>query len=145
VSCYTCEQEALARRPPREDIAGDEHWRVAHATGSALPGWLVLVPRRHVTSVADLTDAEAAALGPWQVRLSRALRAVTGCVKVYLMQFAEASGFEHVHVHVVPRAADLPDDRRGARVFGYLADPGAALPDDELDAVSRRITAALTR
>jgi diadenosine tetraphosphate (Ap4A) HIT family hydrolase len=144
VSCYTCEQESLGDRlPARELVAADQHWRVAHATGSSLPGWLVLVPRRHVTSLADLTDAEAAALGPWQVRVSRALREVTGCVKTYVMQFAEAPGFEHVHLHLVPRAADQPDNRRGPQVFGYLSDPAAALPDAELDAICTTIAAAL--
>ena len=32
-------------------------------TCTALPGWLVLMPRRHVTAIADLTDDEARALG----------------------------------------------------------------------------------
>ncbi|MDR7276573.1 HIT family protein [Catenuloplanes atrovinosus] len=109
--------------PPRELVGADERWRVAHAFDSALPGWLVLVPRRHVESIAELTDAEAAGLGVWQVRLSRALRAVTGCAKTYLVQFAEKEGFAHVHFHVVPRMPDVPEDRRGPRVFGYLGAP----------------------
>ncbi|WP_192808794.1 HIT family protein [Actinomadura montaniterrae] len=106
--------------PPREIVAFDERWRVAHAFGTGTPGWLVLMPRRHVTAVAELTDAEAAALGSWQVRLSRALHAVTGCGKTYIAQFAEAEGFSHVHFHIVPRADDLPDDLRGPRVFALL-------------------------
>jgi len=46
-------------------------------------------------------------------RLSRALHAVTGCVKTYVAQFAEGQGFEHVHFHVVPRMVDLPDGAKG--------------------------------
>ncbi len=122
--CYPCGQEArLPDVPPRERVAQDDHWRVVLAFNSALPGWLVLLPRRHVTAVHDLTDAEAASLGLWQVRLSRALREVTGCVKSYVVQFAEAEGFGHTHFHVVPRMADQPDDRCGPAVFGYLARP----------------------
>lgn len=109
--------------PARERIAADEYWRVAHAVGRALPGWLVLVPRRHVTAVADLTDDEAAGLGSWQVRVSRALREVTGCVKTYVVQFGEAKGFSHVHFHVIPRMADLPAEHRGPKVFGLRGDP----------------------
>ncbi|MFF9685195.1 HIT family protein [Streptomyces sp. NPDC014623] len=108
--------------PPRERIASDRHWRVAHATGTSLPGWLVLLPRRHVTAVHDLTDAEAA-LGALQVRLSRALRTVTGCAKTYTAQFAEAEGFAHVHFHVVPRPEDLPPRLHGPGVFGLLRAP----------------------
>ncbi|MEU8261207.1 HIT family protein [Micromonospora sp. NPDC048999] len=124
MDCYTCHSnQQIPTLPPRELIAVDDHWRVAHAFDTALPGWLVLVPLRHVTSIADLTDAEAASLGTWQVRLSRALRTVTGCAKTYLVQFAEKEGFAHVHFHVVPRMPDLPDDRRGPAIFGYLDTP----------------------
>ncbi|MEU5764658.1 HIT family protein [Streptomyces asoensis] len=143
--CYTCGKEAaFADLPPRERVAYDEHWRVAHALGTALPGWLVLLPRRHVTAVHDLTDAEAAALGTWQVELSRALRSVTGCAKTYVVQFAEAEGFSHVHFHVVPRAADLPPHHRGAGVFELLRRPeGEHVPGDEADRIARSLRARL--
>ncbi|WP_428950185.1 HIT family protein [Streptomyces sp. cg35] len=122
--CYSCGTEArFDELPPRERVAFDRHWRVAHALGSALPGWLVLLPRRHVTAVHDLTEAEAATWGRWQVRLSRALREETGCVKTYVVQFAEAAGFGHVHFHIVPRAQDLPESRRGTGVFELLRRP----------------------
>ncbi|GAA3826161.1 HIT family protein [Streptomyces phyllanthi] len=122
--CYTCGQEArFDELPPRERIVFDEHWRVAHALDTAVPGWLVLLPRRHVAAVHDLTDAEAAVLGAWQVRLSRALRGVTGCLKTYVVQFAEREGFAHVHFHIVPRGADLPPEHRGPGVFGLIQRP----------------------
>lgn len=82
------------------------------------------MPRRHVTSIAALTDVEASSLGSWQVRLSRALHKVTSCEKTYIAQFGEAEGFAHVHFHVVPRAADLADELRGPRIFRMLG------PDD---------------
>lgn len=113
--------------PPAERIGLDAHWRVAHATGTALPGWLVLLPRRHVTAIAQLTPAEAAGLGPWQVRLSRALHTVLGCRKTYVAQFAEADGFAHVHFHVVPRPDQLAPSLRGPGIFGLLGrGPGDA-------------------
>ena len=146
--CYTCDREtdlvvqlALA---VREDIAHDEHWRVAHATGVGLPGWLVLVPRRHVTTIAELTDTEAEALGPWQVRISRALHSVTGCVKTYIAQFSEAEGYSHVHFHIVPRQPDLAEELTGPRIFGLLGgSDGKVVTDARADAISLRIRAAL--
>lgn len=122
--CYTCSQEErIDGLPLSERIVFDQHWRVAHAFDTALPGWLVLLPRRHVTAVHELTDAEAATLGTWQVRLSRALHDVTGCVKTYVAQFAEVEGFAHVHFHVVPRMAELSQELRGPSVFGLLRRP----------------------
>ncbi|WP_131741143.1 HIT family protein [Actinomadura roseirufa] len=138
--CLSCEHEARWESlPPRDRIARDAHWRLSHAFGTDLPGWLVLVPRRHVTSVAELTDAEAAALGDWQVRSSRALQAVVGCVKTYVAQFAEAEGFAHVHFHIVPRMGDLAEEFRGPRVFGLLGRDGVAPAHrDELAVELRR-------
>ncbi|MFD8417934.1 HIT family protein [Streptomyces sp. NPDC059466] len=122
--CYACGKEAeFDDLPPRERVAHDRLWRVAHAMDTSVPGWLVLLPRRHVAAVHDLTDAEASALGVWQVRLSRALRGVTGCVKTYVVQFAEAEGFAHVHFHIVPRLADLRQEHRGPRIFELLGRP----------------------
>jgi len=122
--CYACGKEAQFNElPPRECVVFDQYWRVAHDFNTAVPGWLVLLPRRHVTAVHDLTDTEAAALGVWQVELSRALRSVTGCVKTYVVQFAEAESFAHVHFHIVPRMADLPPERRGPGIFGLLRRP----------------------
>jgi diadenosine tetraphosphate (Ap4A) HIT family hydrolase len=138
VDCLSCRNnDQIDALPPRERVAADAHWRVSHAFNSALPGWLVLVPRRHVTAIADLTDDEAAALGPWQVRLSRALHAVTGCQKTYLVQFAEQAGFEHVHFHLVPRMPGLPDTHRGRNVFQYLIPaPGRGISEGERDEVA---------
>lgn len=143
--CYTCAMEAeFDTLPPRERVAHDRHWRVAHATGTSLPGWLVLLPRRHLTAVHELTDAEAAGLGTWQVRLSRALRAVTGCDKTYVVQFAEAEGFAHVHFHIVPRDGDLPPRYRGPGVFGLLRPPqGQQVTAGQADGVARALRAEL--
>ncbi|GAA2050455.1 hypothetical protein GCM10009839_66140 [Catenulispora yoronensis] len=143
--CYSCRAEAdLPRLPPRERIAVDDHWRVAHAIGTALPGWLVLVPRRHVTAIAELTDTEAQGLGLWQVRLSRALHATVGCAKTYVAQFAEAEGFGHVHFHLVPRMADLPPSQRGPRVFQLLGGEAAeSVTDDAMDQIAQRLQAHL--
>jgi len=146
-NCYTCDREAEAGHlPPRECVATDDYWRVAHAFNSALPGWLVLVPRRHITSVSELTEAEAQALGTWQVRLSRALHQVLGCQKTYVAQFAEEEGFAHVHFHVVARPPDLAPELRGPRIFQML---GAAdrpqIGEQKMDEIARELAAQLGR
>lgn len=119
--CYTCAREAEAGKlPPWECIAADDRWRVAHSFDSALEGWLVLLPRRHVTSVSELSDAEAQSLGIWLVRLSQALHQVLGCPKTYVAQFAEREGFSHVHFHLVAKPPALAQDLRGHRIFQML-------------------------
>ena len=142
--CFSCDVDGRPDPPPRERVWVSTHWRVAHAFNSALPGWLVMLPRRHVTAIAELGPDEAAELGPLLADLSRALGVVTGCVKTYVLQLAEAEGFSHVHFHVVPRAAEMPDDIRGPRVFSLLGGlEGEWVADDEQDRLALALAAEL--
>src|SRR5258706_12068809 len=121
INCVVCRNTAtIEAQPVRERIWWDGRWRMAHAFHCGLPGWVVVAPARHVVSLAELSPDEAAALGPLLTAVSRAVIDVTGCAKVYLALFAEAEGFEHLHIHVVPRHSDLTADLRGPRVFDYL-------------------------
>jgi diadenosine tetraphosphate (Ap4A) HIT family hydrolase len=142
--CYSCDQQATGDLPPSEDVLHTDHWRVAHAFNSTLPGWLVLLPTRHVTSFTQLAPEAADELGGLVRRLGTALEAVTGCVKTYLMQFSEAEGFEHLHLHLVPRLPDLPDELRGPRIFAYLSDDERqCLPASRRDDVALSLRRAL--
>lgn len=118
--CLACPRIAALDPPPRERIARTSRWTVAHAFNANLEGWLVVLPVRHVVAVDELDDQEAAELGPLLCAASAALRAVVGCEKTYVLQLAESAGFNHVHFHVVPRRADLPEAFRGPSIFGLL-------------------------
>lgn len=142
--CLTCAQNNNPDLPPRERVHVGRRWRVAHAFGTALPGWLVVVPRRHVTALDELTAEEAAELGPLLRGVTAAMRGVLGCAKSYVALFAEAEGFAHVHFHVIPRAADLEADLRGPRVFGLLGgDPERHVPDAVMDDIAASLASAL--
>ena len=142
-ACATC--DLVARRdeghaPLWDCIRRTDSWDVVHASGTSIEGWMVLVVRRHITAVADMTDAEARELGPLVKAVSAALQEVVGCVKTYVVQFAEHPLHPHVHVHVIPRVADQPNELQGPRVFSALG-----LPDDQCvpEARMNEIAAAL--
>lgn len=137
--CYACVQ-AAEDAPLRERLVRRDGWRVAHDFNSSLEGWLILAPLRHVQAVDELTEDEAIAFGRLAREASIALRAVTGCEKTYLMLFAEAEGFAHLHVHVVPRMPDQPVDRRGPAVFGYLDE--TPLTEQRRDEIATALVAA---
>jgi len=143
--CFSCAQAMRgAALPIRERIYDDGLWRVAHAFNSSLPGWLVLLPQRHVTSIAELTVDEAALLGPLLHQLSQALHAVVGCEKTYVMQFAEAEGFSHVHFHLVPRMPNLPHEEMGPRIFHFLKQPKMAwVVTSEMDRIGAAVAEQL--
>ncbi len=145
--CLTC--DLIARRdrgeaPLWDSILRTEAWDLVHSYNTSLPGWLLLVARRHVGAIDELTDEEAAELGVLLRQTSAALREVTGCVKTYVCQFAEQAEHPHVHFHVIPRLANQPDDRRGPRVFAYLGVPAAERVSEEaMNAIAERVRAHL--
>lgn len=142
--CYACTQNASTSLPAREEIFRSQWWRVAHAFDTDLPGWLVVLPTRHVLALTELPVDAAAELGSLLHRLSSALESVLGCDKTYVMLFAETTGFAHLHVHVVPRMPDQPADQRGPAIFSRLGRPeGERLPVEEMDGVSIRLRSAL--
>jgi diadenosine tetraphosphate (Ap4A) HIT family hydrolase len=137
--CYACHQNRKipTELPPRELVFDDGNWWVVHAFGSAIPGWLVVVCRRHITSLSQLTSQEAAILGPLLAALSRALEAVFPAGKAYVAFLAEAEGFEHLHIHVIPRNEEMPQVQRGKHVFDWLNIPdGEAITDEEADRIA---------
>ncbi len=107
--CKTC--ELVARRDTGAALLWDcihrtRFWDVAHSYNTALPGWLVLVLRRHIEAVDELTEDEAAELGALLHSVSLALKEITGCLKTYIIQFAEMTEHPHIHFYVIPRMAD---------------------------------------
>ena len=122
--CISCaEEKQISADRPETAIWLSNEWRVAHASGSSLLGWLVIIPRRHVEGAHELNASESATLGLLLQKVSLALVEELGCSKTYVVMFAEAPGFTHVHFHVVPRAEDLPAELRGPKVFDFLKRP----------------------
>ena len=145
--CKTC--ELIARRnagvaPLWDCIYRTSYWDVAHSYDTALPGWLVLVVRRHITAVDELTDAEAIELGQLIRRTSIALKQVTGCTKTYVIQFAEGVDHPHVHFHIIPRMVDQPAERNSTLVFGYLGVPEKERVSEEvMNAIAAKVRGIL--
>lgn len=113
--CPFCPDD-LSALPPRDRAVITPSWRLT-AHRSALEGWMLLIPLRHVEALNELTDEEASELGPILRRVSQVHIDEFGAVKTYVMQFAE--GVSHAHFSLVPRAPGLSPDRRGARVSAY--------------------------
>ncbi len=133
VECYSCRMGADPDPPPRERVLQTAGWRVVHAFDTALPGWLVLLPIRHLMSLDELEPEEAAELGPLLRDLTAALRDEVGCVKTYVILLAEAEGYSHAHFHVVPRMPDQPAELRGPRIFDLMGRP----PEEQVSASER--------
>jgi diadenosine tetraphosphate (Ap4A) HIT family hydrolase len=145
--CKTC--QLLAARdsgtaPPWDNIERTQFWDVVHSYNTSLPGWLVLVARRHIEAMDELTEEEAVALGQLIRRASIALKQVVDCQKTYVIQFAEHPDHPHVHFHIVPRMANMPIERRSINIFSHLGVTEAErVSEDAMNAIALNIRAAL--
>jgi len=108
----------------------DEHWLVRTISPTpAVAGWLLLQARRHIGDATELDGAEAASFGPILRRTSRAVREVTGALRVYLGSLNE--GTPHFHTHILPRLPEMPNGALGWSAFGLsgLAQRGEVRAD----------------
>ena len=124
--CLTCQLLAdrdAGTRPLWDNIYRAQFWDVVHSYNTSLPGWLVLVARRHISAIAEMSEVEAVELGKLQRLMSMALHQAMGCVKTYVVQFAEHPNHPHVHFHIIPRMAGMAADARGPSVFKHLGVP----------------------
>jgi diadenosine tetraphosphate (Ap4A) HIT family hydrolase len=110
MSCFVCDKH---RDPALDPVAADDLVVVTHVSPTApgtdgkpvYLGHLVVEPRRHAPGLADLTDAEGAAVGTWVARASRALRAA-GAEHVYSVVTGDR--IDHLHQHLIPRYPGTP-------------------------------------
>jgi len=73
------------------------------------PGHALVVPRRHVESLLDMTQDELQAVASTARRVAAAVVEATGSPAFNILQNEGAAAGQvvgHVHVHVIPRRAD---------------------------------------
>jgi ATP adenylyltransferase len=110
--CLICAKHR-GEGPLKGELVGrrDGFW-VYHAPpgedGLASLGYLIIETDRHAPHLADLTDAEAAALGRLRTRMALALRDELDVPLVFAAVIGR--GVPHFHEHIVPRHAGVPDD-----------------------------------
>lgn len=105
--CSACAEVAGQVAAPGGVIVDDGLWYVSHHTGPFTdPGELIVKTRRHCESLAELTPAEASALGPVLRAGIRALERVVVAERIYAVSFNER--IRHVHFLLLPRTASMP-------------------------------------
>ena len=114
MSCPFCD------RPPGEHATAENELAIAFPDAFPLTlGHTLVVPRRHAGDIADLSDAERAAMWALIAPVRRALDASHRPDGYNLgMNLGAAAGqtVAHVHLHVIPRyAGDAADPRGGIR------------------------------
>jgi diadenosine tetraphosphate (Ap4A) HIT family hydrolase len=128
----------ICRDGPFDVVAELESSWVTMGERSPMRGYACLVHRRHAVELHDLTESEGAAFMRDAQRLSRAVSAATGAVK--LNYEIHGNTIPHLHLHVFPRYA-------GDRFEGKPIDPravtDAVYQAGELESMRARVVAEL--
>jgi diadenosine tetraphosphate (Ap4A) HIT family hydrolase len=120
-NCKTCDSIIGKERiSPGPTIFEGSYWLVEHAYPTAVKGWLVLLTRRHVTALHELTTQEFMEFSGILQRTSELLYKVLKCEKEYNAFFAEGTGFNHLHYHLVAKTPNWPEEYKGPKMFGLL-------------------------
>jgi len=146
LECLVCRKHRGEFTVPGGAIYEDDrvyagHAQIREGQTTAYLGYLMAEPKRHTPGLADLTDADAQALGLLVARLSRALKATEGAEHVYAFVLGDLVG--HVHVHVVPRYPGAPREYWGPRVDDWPDAPRGG--PQEMEEVCARLREALKR
>jgi diadenosine tetraphosphate (Ap4A) HIT family hydrolase len=90
------------------------HAQVGGDQDTAYLGHVLVEPKRHVPGLAELSEAEAEAIGRMVARISHVLKMIDGVVHVYA--FVIGDRVDHLHIHLVPRYSGAPREYWGVRV-----------------------------
>ncbi len=128
-------------------LYADELWHVRPISPPwGVAGWLMMISQRHCPGPAHFDDDEARAFGPALRHFEAVLEQITGAERIYTAALGESQ--HHLHVHMVPRYADMPKGARGWSVFDLeraaAAGEIAAVPA-EAERVHRAFADALRR
>ncbi|HZY46143.1 MAG TPA: HIT domain-containing protein [Anaerolineae bacterium] len=139
-NCFICRKHRGEISIPggaiyQDDLVYAGHAQIREGQITTYLGYLMVEPKRHADTLADLTDEEAQALGLLITRLSRALIATENAERVYLFVINEL--VHHVHFHVVARYPSAPREYWGPRVDEWQDAPHGG--PQEIAALCRRI------
>ncbi|GAA2760933.1 HIT family protein [Actinopolymorpha rutila] len=140
--CLGCDLLAGRRELPGGIIHQTDHWVVQHVLGPLNLGTLIVAPRLHVVSVADLPIDAAEELGRVLRDASRMLEALCEPEQVYVCQWSHGeSARKHLHFVVQPVAADVVrayGGRRSEQLQAAMMVTDYEAPRKQVEAFSER-------
>ncbi|HLG62451.1 MAG TPA: HIT domain-containing protein [Ktedonosporobacter sp.] len=129
MDCIFC--EIIAGRAPASFVYQGEQVVAFMSLEQPNPYKVLVVPRAHVETIYDLNAEQAALIFQATVRVAKAIRAISGCAGLNVVQSNGMAGQQdvfHFHIHLLPR---FPDDTQRGRIL--LSWDNAAATRLELD------------
>ena len=138
--CFVCRKHRGEVPIPGGVLYEDDLVSATFPDGATYPAHVMLDTRSHVAELADLTVAEAEAVGRGVSRLALALRGVCRVEHVYSFVIGDG-GVPHLHVHVIGRFPGTPREFWGHAVTRWPDAPRAT--GGERETLAARLRAFL--
>jgi diadenosine tetraphosphate (Ap4A) HIT family hydrolase len=143
--CLACDLAAGRIPLPGGTIHETPHWLVEHCVGPLGTGTIIVKPKRHVTRVSDLNEAEAQELGPLLRQAAIVVDDLLSPEQVYECLWSHSGGRPvHIHYVVQPVTATLlaTIGARGPNLQAAMFERNGALSLSEVEAFAVRARAA---
>ncbi|HZO73917.1 MAG TPA: HIT domain-containing protein [Ktedonobacteraceae bacterium] len=112
MDCIFC--EIIAGRAPASFVYQGEQVVAFMSLEQPNPYKVLVVPRAHVETIYHLNDEQAALIFQTTVRVAKAIRTISGCAGLNVVQSNGTAGQQdvfHFHLHLLPRFSG--DTQRG--------------------------------
>lgn len=143
--CFIC---AMLSGDPdyRHEIIWEDEEHIAFLTrDQTMPGYALACPKAHVQHVLrDLDDGAYLAMMRFVRATGRAIEAVLGPERTYLLSLGSQQGNDHVHWHIAPLPPGVPYEQQ--QYHALMAENGLIATTPEAKAeLARQIGAAVRR
>jgi histidine triad (HIT) family protein len=135
--CVFCEIVAAER--PAHLVVDDDAVMAFLDARPLFPGHTLVVPRRHIETLADLPSDLVEPVFGWARRVARAMEdGLSAGGSFVALNNRVSQSVPHLHVHVVPRT-------RGDGLRGFFWPRSKYASDDEAAATAARLRASIDR
>ena len=119
MTCGVCAKHSSHEALPGGVIFQDDLIFIAHFPFSESKpphyGHLIIELKRHIGTPSAMTEAEAMAVGSWNLRTSQFIENQLGAEHTYLFRIGDVT--PHLHFHAVPRFSGTPREIWGVYLY----------------------------
>ena len=114
VECLSCAIQQGIVKAPGGLIAESKHFKAEQDFEIPIPGFIIVVSKRHVTSIDEFTEEEQIDFIKFWVKVRKAMRQALGLDNVYFVQ--EEDTEHHFHVWLFPRYDWMTEEKFGRKI-----------------------------
>ena len=142
--CSVCEKHETKKTLPGGAVYDGVRVFVGHfpliESEKAHYGHVILELKRHITKLAELTEAEAVEIGQWTRTIARFLETELGAEHVYAVRIGDKT--PHLHFHFVPRFPGTPKEVWSPTLWQWPG--GRKATADDMIAITKKFVAFLS-